>query len=185
MSFDPHAYGTLVSEILALDGNGLRPMPLVAGLCSSTDAAARLRSIDPKTEWKHARSPKAALAGLWAYFSDFDEAHSIAQDLKSREGSYWHAILHRMEPDSGNAAYWFRQAGQHEICGPVARAAAAVLAQIPEAEFRCSPSKWDPYAFVAFCERARSQPGSPSEIAARRIQLAEWQILFDYCIGSK
>ena len=103
MSFDPQAYGTLVSEILALDGHGLRPMPLVAGVCSSREAAARLRAVDPSKEWKRARSPKAALAGLWAYYSDFDEAHNIAQELKNGEGSYWHGILHRMEPDSATS----------------------------------------------------------------------------------
>jgi len=183
MPFDPNAYGPLVSELLALDGNGLRPMPLLASECSSATAATRLQAIDAKKQWPKSRNPKAALSGLWVYFCDFEEAHSIAQDLKNDEGSYWHAILHRMEPDPGNAGYWFRQVGdKHPIFGDVARAASEILRQIPEAEFRCSPSKWDPYAFVAFCERARSQPGSASEIAARQIQLAEWQALFDYCV---
>jgi len=56
---------------------------------------------------------------LWvAYgyiFSCFDESHEIVQNVHSHEGSFWHAILHRQEPDSGNAAYWFRRVGAHKI----------------------------------------------------------------------
>ena len=51
--------------------------------------------------------------------------------------------------------------------------------RIPDAEFRIG--KWDPYSFIAFCERARAQPVSSQEMAAMEIQRAEWQILFDYC----
>jgi hypothetical protein len=88
-----------------------------------------------------------------------------------------------MEPDPGNAAYWFRQLGRkHAIFPEVASAASAILNELPAAEFRSHRSIWDPFAFILFCERARQQPGSPSEEAARLIQLAEWQLLFDRCI---
>src|SRR5882724_518630 len=127
MPFDATAYGSFVSEILALDGNGLRPMPLVADGCRSGEAAARLRAIDRKQALASARGPKGAVCGLWAYFSEFEEAHSIAQDLKSSEGPYWHAILHRMEPDPGNAGYWFRQVGQHKVFKQVAQAESSIL----------------------------------------------------------
>jgi len=48
----------------------------------------------------------------------------------------------------------------------------------PDAEFRTG--RWDPFAFVHFCERARLQPGTTQEKAAVEIQRAEWQLLFDY-----
>ena len=48
-------------------------------------------------------------------------------------------------------------------------------------EFRVG--RWDPFAFLSFCDRARHQPGSNQEKAALEIQRAEWQILFDYCAG--
>ena len=54
-----------------------------------------------------ARVPEAALSGLYLYFSCWDEAHVIAQDLSSAEGSFWHGIVHRQEPDAENASYWF------------------------------------------------------------------------------
>jgi hypothetical protein len=60
----------------------------------------------------------------------------------------------------------------------VSHEAIKILKRIPEAEFRIG--KWDPFAFVAFCERARAQPGSAQERAALEIQRAEWQLLFDY-----
>ena len=60
------------------------------------------------------------MSGMFLYFSCLDEAHRIAQDISAPEGSYWHAIMHRQEPDPGNSAYWFRSVGRH---------AAAVLNQ--------------------------------------------------------
>jgi hypothetical protein len=54
-----------------------------------------------------------------------------------------------------------------------------ILHRIRDAEFRTG--RWDPFAFAAFCDRARKQPGSAQMKAAMEIQRAEWQILFDYC----
>lgn len=155
-------------------------MPLIAGASSCPEAAARLAGQKPEALFPRAVSPKAAMAGLWLYFSSFEEAHEIAQNDSSAEGSYWHGILHRQEPDSGNAAYWFRKAGSHAIYPALVEEAARIVKSYPDAEFRPSV-KWDPFGFILFCERAREQPGSPSEAAALSIQLAEWQLLFHYC----
>jgi hypothetical protein len=165
--FRPDSYGPGVSGILALDGNGERLLPLVMQGCSSQAARERLQG-DARELFPFARSPAAALSGLYVYFSCFDEAHAIAQDIATVEGSYWHGIIHRQEPDSGNAAYWFRRVGVHPIFPEVARAAGA---QPP----------WDPFAFIDLCEQARRQPGSELEARARTIQRIEWQLLFDYC----
>jgi hypothetical protein len=108
----------------------------------------------------------------------------VAQNDSSAEGSYWHAILHRQEPDAGNAAYWFRQTGTHAIYPKLAKEAHDILLRYPDAEFRAG-ERWDAFGFVTFCERARLQPGSPSESAAREIQRAEWQLLFDHCAHPK
>jgi hypothetical protein len=180
LPFDPTAYGTQVAEILALDQNGERLIPLVSGVCSSEEARSRLDKQKASDLFPHARAPEAALGGLWLYFSCFDESHEIVQNIHSAEGSLWHAILHRQEPDSGNSAYWFRRAGNHPAFRDLVHAADAAVARHPEAEFRAG-GKWDPFSFVMFCERARQQPGSPSEQAALEIQRAEWQLLFDYC----
>ncbi len=43
---------------------------------------------------------------------DWNGAHEIAQDLRSPEGSWIHAYLHRKEGDTGNAAYWYHRANK-------------------------------------------------------------------------
>ena len=55
----------------------------------------------------------APLTALWwAAKGNWDQAHSIAQDDASADGSWVHAYLHRVEGDLGNAGYWYRQAGK-------------------------------------------------------------------------
>jgi hypothetical protein len=53
------------------------------------------------------------LAALWyAGKGDWEQAHNIAQDIPTAEGSWVHAYLHRQEGDSGNANYWYVRAGR-------------------------------------------------------------------------
>ncbi len=148
-------------------------MPLAMGRCSSQQALTQLKTATARGLFPNARAPEAALAGLYLYFSCQDEAHEIAQDIPTAEGSYWHAILHRQEPDAGNSGYWFRQVGTHPIF-PALRERAAALG----VDFG---PQWDPFAFIDLCETARKQPGSLEQQRAQEVQLAEWQLLFDYC----
>ncbi len=185
-SFDPAefnsaAYGPDVARLLEFEGNGQRLQPLTCGEGVNAQACERLEATEPRQLFANAKDPVAALGGLWLYFSGFEPAHELVSKSQTSECELWHAILHRREPDSGNSAYWFRHVGAHPSYAPTARAASEILKRIPDAEFRIG--KWDPFAFIAFCERARSQPGSAQERAAMEIQRAEWQILFDYCAG--
>lgn len=53
---------------------------------------------------------------LWlAKKGDWDAAHNIAQDVHSTDGSWVHALLHLIEGDSGNAAYWFARANRPTV----------------------------------------------------------------------
>ena len=177
MPFDPQAYGPDVAAILALDGNGERLMPLASAPCSSPEARARLKAGAARTLFPEGRAPEAALAGLYLYFSCWADAHEVAQDVASPEGSYWHAIVHRQEPDDWNSAYWFRQVGGHAIFPALAREASAIGVE--------TDSGWDPHAFIELCARARALPGSELERQAREVQRVEWQLLFAYCAGVK
>lgn len=179
MDFDPASYGPEVARILALDGNGNRLVPLNCGPCSSEEARRVLKELAADALFPHVSEPSVAMAGLWLYFSCFEEAHELANDSNSSEGYFWHAIVHRQEGDPGNSAYWFRKAGTHPVHSQLAEDAASILKRFRQAEFRVG--RWDPYAFVSFCDRARRQPGSQQEQAALEIQRAEWQLLFDYC----
>jgi hypothetical protein len=180
LEWNPQRYGALVADILALAENGERLMPLAEGACCSPDALHRIRDAKVDELFPGARAPQAALAGLYLYFSCRDEAHEVAQEDASTEGSYWHGILHRQEPDAGNASYWFQRVGKHPVFPPLLEAAEAIAASHPDASMHFA-KEWDPFAFIDICERARRQPGSELERAAREIQRAEWQRLFDYC----
>ena len=43
---------------------------------------------------------------------DWDKAHAIVQEINTPEAAWVHAYLHRVEGDTGNAAYWYRRAGK-------------------------------------------------------------------------
>jgi len=157
MQFSASYYGAEVASILGLDGAGLRPMPLAPSGCSSTEARTELNRHKARDLFPHAVSSEGALAALYLCF--------------------WHAIMHRQEPDAANAAYWFRQVGRHPIFSDL-----GIEAQ--KAGFDTS-ADWDPFAFIDFCEAARATPGSQEEDLARKLQLIEWQLLFDYCAREK
>jgi arylamine N-acetyltransferase len=59
----------------------------------------------------------AVAAGLWQMNGFLDRSHELSQSIegkgRNRAGDYWHAIMHRREPDYSNAKYWFRRVGQH------------------------------------------------------------------------
>lgn len=114
------------------------------------------------------------------YFSCRDDAHEVAQSDTSAEGSYWHAVVHRQEPDAGNSSYWFQRAGKHPIFAALLEQARAIEAAHPDITLNLTGT-WDPFAFIEVCERARRQPDSELEAAAMEVQRIEWQLLFDYC----
>jgi hypothetical protein len=176
--WNPEVYGAQVAEILALAENGERLMPLAEGSCCSAEARRRIHASKDLVASAHA--PRAALAGLYLYFSCRDEAHDVAQSDSSVDGSYWHAILHRQEPDAANTSYWFHQVGDHAVFPALLERARSIVAAHPDAGLGLS-KVWDPFAFIRICEEARRQPGSEMERVAVEIQRAEWQLLFDYC----
>jgi hypothetical protein len=178
MHFDPTQYGPGVARLLSLGQDGNHLLPLTCGPCVSPEARELLSQTNPKELFPRVDEPEAPMAGLWLYFFCFEEAHKLVDYCESPEGELWHAILHRMEPDSGNAAYWFRKVGQHPVFSLLAPEVVRITRRLRGAEFRTG--RWDPFAFISFCDRARTQPGSLQEQCAMEIQRAEWQILFDY-----
>jgi hypothetical protein len=111
-------------------------------------------------------------AGLWLAFDFQDEAHAISQEVDTAEGSYWHALVHRREPDHSNAAYWLRRVGTHPVFTELARAAAELGYG--------KGAGWDAFAFNDACEAHRGK-GDATEELLRRVQRAEWELLFAYC----
>ena len=132
--------------------------------------AALLRSQKAGRLFPDTASPSGVHAGALLYLGCWEEAHQVAQDLETPEGSYWHAIIHRQEPDSFNASYWFRRVGSHAIFPQLAKAAEAL-------GYPSRRGKWDPSAFVDFCDSA----AGASAAVAIEVQQAEWQLLMDWC----
>jgi hypothetical protein len=176
-NFDPAAYGQPTRELLQraplnpLDGGwpDVSARPLLQALTDSS--FARSAVLD--------RNMAAACrAGLWLRFNYLDDAHKIAQDIDTPEGSFWHGIVHRREGDYDNAKYWFRRVGAHAIFDPLQKSAAALQ---PESGNPLSSSAgWDPFAFVDLCAgviRGQAQLGS----FCLDLQRMEWELLFDYC----
>jgi hypothetical protein len=153
--FDPTAYGPVVA--------GLLSEPRLADLGPGSPVLAvrdALRTLD---------LPAARRAGLWLYFDFLHESHEISQDLDTPDGSFWHAVMHRREPDPSNSKYWWRKVGPHSVLE-------ALVRQAPALGYHYTT----PEAFVDFCERVRGT-NSPDELLAKRVQLLEWQLLFDHC----
>lgn len=165
MEFRPEDYAPDIARILVLAGEGRRRMPLVKTGGVSGQAGEAIKQLQLRDA--------SIAAGLYLYCGCWDDAHTAADRREDRNGYFWHAIVHRQEPDPGNAAYWFRMTGKHPIFARLAREAGA--SGYP------TSSEWDPLAFIEFCESARLRPGSADEPLALEIQLLEWQLLFDYC----
>jgi len=111
----------------------------------------------------------ACRSGLWLAFDFLDESHKISQEIKTAEGSYWHAIMHRREPDPSNSKYWWRRVGPHPVLRQLREQAPALGYTFTSAD-----------DFVDFCEEVRGS-GSEQEQQARKVQLLEWRLLFDWC----
>lgn len=43
---------------------------------------------------------------------DWEKAHTLAQDVNTKDGSWIHAYLHRKEGDHFNAQYWYTRANR-------------------------------------------------------------------------
>jgi hypothetical protein len=170
-----------VAALLELRDSGQRNLELLSPrLVTPPEASQRLREAAPAIWFPAARSPEGALAGLWLYFGAFQEAHEIVQDLETPEGSYWHAIIHRLEPDTWNSGYWFRRVGRHPIFPALLENAVETVATDPDCGF-VPEGRWSPERFTAFCEVARDRPDSRAEHVAREIQSSEWRLLFAWC----
>jgi hypothetical protein len=169
VQFRPEDYGPEVARILNLAGGGHRMLPLVRCGCLACEASDALKDAGV--------SDAAVRAGLYLQCGCWDQAHELADSVQNPNGYFWHGIVHRQEPDAANSAYWFRMTGDHPVFSRLAEDAVA-------AGYRTG-TQWDPFAFIEYCESARRKPGSAEEQLAERVQLLEWQLLFDHCARSQ
>jgi hypothetical protein len=105
----------------------------------------------------------AMQAGLFLLNDFFEESHSCSQSIEGmtpHTGDYWHAILHRREPDYSNSKYWFRHVGRHAAFKDVARRVDQLRSTADGPFDRVLPGgNWDPFAFVDLCEKGERDRG--------------------------
>lgn len=125
----------------------------------------------------------ACVSGAWLFNDFLETSHTISQGIETPTGSYWHAIMHRREPDASNAKYWFRRVGDHPVYPTLAVQAGELIRSVGEeagkAAALLSASEWDPDRFVDLCEQVRGRGGA-AERLCEQIQRLEWEILFDF-----
>lgn len=182
MTLSTIAYSPVVSALLAdAPLNGLGP-----GRANS-EAQARLDALTPETLVSpHTVADRsmalACCAGLWLRHDYLDESHRLSQEIATAAGSYWHAIMHRREPDFDNSKYWFRRVGRFGTFDALLGEAQKLTAASPVAAAAelASQTAWDPFRFVDLCAAAAKQPALTE--LCRLIQRREWELLFDDCL---
>ncbi|GIX03715.1 MAG: hypothetical protein KatS3mg113_0721 [Planctomycetaceae bacterium] len=131
---------------------------------------------------------QAVESGLRLLQGDYHGCHQAAQNIEGcgrHHGDYWHAILHRCEPDYGNARYWFRQVGeQHPVFSQLAE---HVLHASDIINTPCwqrwhdrliRAGRWQPFAFLQAVEAAVHTGDESLCDTIREIQYREMLLLF-------
>lgn len=127
----------------------------------------------------------ALQAGIWQFHGELERSHRLSQahegEGRNQLPDYWHAIMHRREPDFGNAKYWFRRIGRQPVYGELHEWVNRWPGDGETAAVKrwhsvlTSQSAWDPLLFVDLCEAAATDCDLVRY--ARRIQWAEMVLL--------
>ena len=171
---------TTLTAFFATDGLadlGPGPRP---GVESEAALNGRLRQ---NAEWTKLQTERQELvqALILLWHDHLDSAHTIAQSVENPDGAFVHGIMHRREPDYGNATYWFRRVGRHGAFLELAKRVSDMLNSSGDMELRRAllpQEQWDPFGFVNACEHVADRPQSETDRRRlREIQRIEFDVL--------
>lgn len=131
-------------------------------------------------------------AGLHLWNDSLYKSHTISQSVENETGSYWHGIMHRMEPDYSNSKYWFRLVGTHPAFETLQSKVSDYLAEdeildkVSHPEIKSILSeiskqdKWNPNLFIDVVELQVQSQESTAKGILERIQQLEMLNLLQY-----
>ena len=121
-------------------------------------------------------------SGLLLWNDALDSSHKIVQNIGTKTGNYWHAIMHRRESDYSNAKYWFGRVGKHPIYFQLLCYAQELSQTEQQEEYTKileSNDEWNPAQFVDWCQAATNSEDN-KKIFLEQLQLKELQLLIDF-----
>jgi len=175
-------------ERFPLAGSG-RAVIRIDSLATAIEAAVASLATDHRNK----RCVESGLLLLWDFL---DDSHEISQTMEGkgspRTADYWHGIMHRREPDAGNASYWFRRVGSHPAFDHLGTQLIAWMRELKAssemlqlAESRLLKSKsLDPFALIELSTAALRNPGSVADQTLRMVQYLEILNLLVWSCGN-
>lgn len=162
---------------------------------STVDAAMdrEIGALRPETLAGSEEAGLSLQAGFYLWNGSLDRSHTIAQEIETPTGSYWHGLMHRMEGDYSNAKYWFRLVGGHPAMASLPSKLLALLEEThAQGMLQASPAgqrvllaaeqaQWAPYSFIdAVAETERGQGTGDMRSLLEAMQHAELAALAAY-----
>ena len=177
---------------------------IVKGIITELESRDSFPPLSPTKEWSSTLTPRLENYSLGELFDGFavtdsefgncvrsglllwndalDSSHEIVQNIGTKTGNYWHAIMHRRESDYSNAKYWFGRVGKHPIYFQLLCYAQELSQTEQLAEYTKileSNDEWNPAQFVDWCQAATNSEDNKKTFL-EQIQLKELQLLIDF-----
>ncbi len=160
-------------------------------------AAALTSAIDRALSAVKLSTPErmCVTAGILLLWDQLSESHEISQTMEGcgthKTADYWHGIMHRREPDAGNAAYWFRRVGLHPAMTLLAANLDRWMAETGASDDEralarrktIADGRLDPFAVIELSTEALKRHGQLEDRTLRRVQYLEILNLLSYSTG--